>query len=106
VDVALRETVDADHHTDTARRRPVLDTARTQVDVVTVPPGGQLGTEVHAAVDETLIVVSGAGVAELEGQPSALRPGSVVHVSHGTAHNVHNPGTVPLRLYAVHAAPN
>ena len=85
-------------------RREVMTGPDSHVDVVTVPPGGEIGRETHRGADETIIVVTGTGEAELDGQRTAVRAGSLLFIPDGTPHNVVNLGHRPLRLYAVHAA--
>lgn len=98
------EVVDTDHATSLAVRREVVTGPNSHVDVVTVPPGGEIGVETHADADETLLVVSGTGEADLDGERTPVRVGSVVFIPRGIRHNVRNRGPVALRLYAVHAA--
>ena len=85
-------------------RREVMAGPDSHVDVVTVPPGGEIGREIHRGSDETIVVVTGTGEAELDGQPTPIQAGSLLFIPHGMPHNVRNLGHRPLRLYAVHAA--
>lgn len=86
--------------------RQVLSTgANAQVVVMSIPPGGEIGEEVHDHVDQVLAFVQGSGVAILEGQESPVGPDRLVHVPAGTRHNVVNRGTTDLRLYTVYAPP-
>lgn len=86
--------------------RQVLSTGpRAQIVVMSIPPGGEIGEEVHEHVDQVLVFVAGEGVAILEGQESAVRPDRLVHVPAGLRHNVLNRGSVDLRLYTVYAPP-
>jgi mannose-6-phosphate isomerase-like protein (cupin superfamily) len=86
----------------TARRREVI-AGPTHVDLIEVPPGGEIGDETHDDVDETLVVVAGQGEAELDGDRRPLRAGCVLFIPRGAPHNVRNTDGSPLRLYAVHA---
>jgi putative monooxygenase len=97
-------TIENDHAGSPALRREVVSGPTAHVDVVTVLAGSELGVEVHADADETMLVVTGEGVAELDGERTPVRAGSVVFIPRGTPHNVHNPEGAPLRLYAVHAS--
>ncbi len=87
-----------------ARRHEVMAGPDSHVDVVTVPPGGEIGRELHRGADETIVVVTGTGEADLDGQRTPIRAGSLLFIPHGTPHNICNRGHRPLRLYAVHAA--
>ncbi|MEO5964526.1 MAG: cupin domain-containing protein [Candidatus Limnocylindrales bacterium] len=86
--------------------REVLSTGpHAQVVVMSIPPGGEIGEEVHEAVDQVLAFVEGTGVAILEGVDSAIGPDRLVHVPAGTRHNVVNRGSGDLKLYTVYAPP-
>jgi len=86
--------------------RQVLSTgANAQVVVMCIPPGGEIGDEVHQHVDQVLAFVEGEGVATLDGQESPVGPDRLVHVPAGVRHNVVNTGSGDLRLYTVYAPP-
>lgn len=86
--------------------RQVLSTGpNAQIVVMNIPPGGEIGEEVHEHVDQVLAFVAGDGVAILEGQESAVGPDRLLHVPAGLRHNVVNRGAVDLRLYTVYAPP-
>ena len=86
--------------------RQVLSTgANAQVVVMTIPPGGEIGEEVHEDVDQVLAFVAGEGVAILDGDESRVGPDRLVHVPAGLRHNVVNRGAAPLRLFTVYAPP-
>jgi mannose-6-phosphate isomerase-like protein (cupin superfamily) len=104
MDAATLEVIETDHAASLALRREVVAGPEAHVDVVMVPPGGEIGAETHADADETLLVLAGAGEAVVDGERLPVRAGSVVYIPRGTRHNVHNRGPATLRLYAVHAA--
>lgn len=86
--------------------RQVVSTGpNAQVVVMSIPPGGEIGEEVHEHVDQILAFVSGEGVAILEGRSSDVGPDRLVHVPAGLRHNVVNRGSVDLQLYTVYAPP-
>lgn len=86
--------------------RKVLATGpNTQVVVMSLPPGGEIGMETHPDVDQVLVFVSGEGAAILDGERSKVGPGSLVQVPAGTRHNFVNTGLNDLRLYTVYAPP-
>lgn len=86
--------------------RQVLSTgANAQLVVMSIPPGGDIGEEVHEHIDQVLAFVAGEGVAILEGEESHVGPDRLVHVPAGMRHNVVNRGSFPLRLYTVYAPP-
>lgn len=86
--------------------RQVLSTGpNAQVVVMSIPPGGEIGEEVHEHVDQVLAFVMGDGVAIMEGEEGPVGPDRLVHVPAGTRHNVVNRGIGDLRLYTVYAPP-
>ena len=86
--------------------REVVSTGpHAQVVVMSIPPGGDIGEEVHPDVDQVLVFVHGEGVAVLDGVRSPVGPGRLVHVPAGTRHNFVNDGAVELKLYTVYAPP-
>jgi mannose-6-phosphate isomerase-like protein (cupin superfamily) len=86
--------------------REVLATGpNSQIVVMSIPPGGDIGDEVHEDVDQTLVFVQGEGEAILDGQKSAVSVGRLVHVPAGTRHNFVNTGKTDLRLYTIYAPP-
>jgi mannose-6-phosphate isomerase-like protein (cupin superfamily) len=91
--------------TNEAFRREVLTGEHLQVVVMTIPPGGEIGDEVHPATDQLLLFVDGHGEARLDGEDSPIGPNELVFVRSGTRHNFINGGEAPLRLITVYAPP-
>jgi mannose-6-phosphate isomerase-like protein (cupin superfamily) len=86
--------------------REVLSTGpNSQVVVMSIPPGGHIGSEVHPDVDQVLVFVQGEGEAILDGQKSVIAVNRLVHVPAGTRHNFVNTGKADLRLYTIYAPP-
>jgi mannose-6-phosphate isomerase-like protein (cupin superfamily) len=86
--------------------REVLSTGpNSQVVVMSIPPGGDIGSEVHPDVDQVLVFVQGEGEAILDGEKSAIAVDRLVHVPAGTRHNFVNTGKADLRLYTIYAPP-
>lgn len=86
--------------------REVLATGpHSQVVVMSIPPGGEIGEEVHTDVDQVLVFVLGEGAAILDGERSLVGPDRLVQVPAGTRHNFVNTGPTDLRLYTVYAPP-
>ena len=86
--------------------RQVLATGpNTQIVVMSIPPGGEIGEETHEDVDQVLVFVMGEGVAVIEGERSPVGPNRLVQVPAGTLHNFINTGATDLRLYTIYAPP-
>jgi mannose-6-phosphate isomerase-like protein (cupin superfamily) len=88
-----------------AFRREVVTGAHSQVVVMTIPAGGEIGEEVHDDVDQLLVFVEGDGEAVLDGVTSPIEPNQLVFVRAGTRHNFRASGGRPLRLVTVYAPP-
>ena len=88
-----------------AFRRVVLTGEHEQVVVMTIPPGGEIGDEVHPRTDQVLAFVDGRAEARLDGERSQVGPNDLVFVRAGTRHNFTNIGELPLRLITIYAPP-
>ena len=86
-------------------RREVETAEHSQLVLMTIPPGGEIGDEVHEGIDQLLVFVEGEAEAILAGESSPVRAGQVVLVPGGTRHNFRNAGDEPLRLWTVYAPP-
>ncbi len=76
----------------------------TQVAMMSIEPGSDIGEEVHEA-DQVLIVVEGSGEVVLNRQHSPVQADSLVVVPAGTRPNIINKGRVPVKLYTLFAPP-
>ena len=86
-------------------REVVATGTHAQVVVMSIPPGGEIGEEVHETVDQVLTFVTGEGTAILAGERSHVAPVRLVLVPAGTLHNIVNDGAVALQLYTIYAPP-
>ncbi|MDE2188122.1 MAG: cupin domain-containing protein [Patescibacteria group bacterium] len=86
-------------------RRVLYTGLHSQVVLMSVAPGDEIGMEVHH-VDQFLRFESGVGKAIIDGDEFALKDGTAVLVPAGANHNVINTGKKPLKLYTVYAPAN
>ncbi|HBP00330.1 MAG: Mannose-6-phosphate isomerase [Candidatus Uhrbacteria bacterium GW2011_GWF2_41_16] len=87
--------------------RTVLYTAtKSQLVVMNIPPGENVGEETHAHVEQILFFQSGNGKAILDGQESPVKAGNLIIVSPGTKHNFINTGIEPLIIATIYVPPN
>lgn len=89
-----------------AYRRVVITGAKTQLALMTIPTGSDIGMEAHPNVEQMFFIASGQGQAVVNGTESPVRTGDVVVAPPGTRHNIINTGTEPLRIYTIYAPPN
>lgn len=87
-------------------RRVLFTGLNSQLVVMAIPPGGEVGKETHKYTEQTLFFLSGSGEGELDGKKFPIGPGDAVVVVPGTEHNFWNTGNVPLKIYTVYAPPN
>ena len=85
-------------------RRVLWTGEHTQLVIMTIPPDGEIGEEVHD-VDQILTFVSGTGKARVGGQEKNVAQGDLVVVPAGKKHNFLNTGENPLILYTVYGPP-
>ena len=83
-------------------RRVLWTGEHTQLVIMTIPPGGEIGEEVHEGIDQILTFVSGTGEARVGGESKPVAQGDLVVVPAGTKHNFVNTGPNPLVLYTVY----
>jgi|SRR5690606_29903193 len=86
-------------------RRVLWTGKNSQLVIMTIPPGGEIGEEVHDDTDQILTFVSGVGEARVKGQRKQVKAGDLVAVPAGTKHNFVNTGPNPLVLYTVYSPP-
>jgi mannose-6-phosphate isomerase-like protein (cupin superfamily) len=87
-------------------RRVLFTGEHTQLVIMTIPPGGEIGEEVHDENDQILSFVSGVGRAVVSGKERKIKAGDVVAVPAGLKHNFINEGPNPLVLYTVYGPPD
>ncbi len=85
-------------------RRVILTNKHSQVVLMSIEPGDDIGEETHEG-DQILYFVEGEGEAKLGAKTSKVHAGSLVSVPAGTVHNFTNTGDTPLKLYTVYAPP-
>ncbi|MDD1752330.1 MAG: cupin domain-containing protein [Methanotrichaceae archaeon] len=88
--------------------REVLFTGpHSQLVVMSIAPGGDIGMETHKEVDQFFRVEAGIGLAILNGKEYDLENGSAVVIPAGTKHNIINRSkSEPLKVYTIYSPPN
>jgi mannose-6-phosphate isomerase-like protein (cupin superfamily) len=86
--------------------RKVLFTNKySQVVLMSVLPGEDIGQEVHDDVDQVLAFVEGKGKAVIDGETHDIGAGDLFAVPAGTDHNFINTGNAALKLFTVYSPP-
>ncbi len=87
-------------------RRVIWTGEHTQLVIMTIQPGGEIGLETHEENDQILIFVSGVAEARVGGETRSVASGDLVVVPAGTEHNFVNTGANPLVLFTVYGPPD
>ena len=86
--------------------RQVLFTAtHSQLVVMAIQPGEDIGMETHPEHDQFIRIESGNGKAMLNGEESVLTAGYAVVIPAGTEHNIVNTGDSVMKLYTLYTPP-
>lgn len=87
--------------------REVLATSEnTQVVVMSIEVGGEIGEETHDKEDQVLIFIEGEGKAIVGGIEQEIGMGDLVLVPKGTVHNFVNTGDTSLKLFTTYSPPH
>lgn len=87
-------------------RRVLFTGKNTQLVLMTLQPGEEIGREVHEEHDQFIRVEAGTGVVSLNREEHKLGDGSAVVIPAGVEHNVVNTSPdEPLRLYTLYSPP-
>ena len=92
--------------TDNGDFRRVLYTGKNlQLVLMSLPPGCDIGAEVHEDRDQFFRFEQGEGEVEIDDNCYPVADGSGVVVPAGARHNVRNTGSGPLKLYTLYGPP-
>jgi len=87
-------------------RKVINTTDLTQIVLMSLLPGEDIGMEHHTGLDQVLVIVSGEGQASIDGEVQVIGPGSVIVVPDEAEHNFINiSDTEPMKLWTVYAPP-
>jgi mannose-6-phosphate isomerase-like protein (cupin superfamily) len=87
-------------------RRGIYEGKFSDLAVMSIRPGAELGEEAHKNTDEILFVVKGKGEVTLNGRKERIRRHDAVFVASGEDHNLKNVGRKDLKLLCVCAPPS
>lgn len=83
-----------------------------QMTLMSIPPMGKIGMEMHEDTDQYLRIEQGTALVKMGccerhmDFQKRLCKGHIVFVPAGTWHNVINTGSIPLKISSVYAPPN
>jgi len=85
-------------------RKVLFTTTHTQLVVMSLNAGEDIGMEVHDTVDQFFRIESGEGKVVMNGEEAAFGPGFAIIVPAVTEHNVIT--TTAVKLYTLYSPPN
>lgn len=87
--------------------RKVIWTGKmSQLVLMALKPGEEIGAETHPRVDQFFRIESGKGGAVVGGEEFELFDGAALMVPAGTEHNIVNISDEPLKLYTLYSPAN
>lgn len=87
--------------------RQVLSTGQhTQIVVMSIPAGEEIGEETHSENDQVLYFVKGEGKAVLNGEEISFAKDDIFLVKAGTKHNFINTGEEDLKIITAYSPPH
>lgn len=87
-------------------RQVVTTGENTQIVIMHIPAGGEIGEETHAENDQVLYLVAGEGTVYLNGHASDYKEGDIVLVPAGTKHNFVASDHQPLKIITTYSPPH
>ncbi len=84
-------------------RQVLYTTPHTQLVVMSLLPGEDIGEETHEGSDQILHIVAGKGEAIVDGKMQEISKHSIVVVPAGTLHNIKNTGEEDMKLFTIYA---
>jgi mannose-6-phosphate isomerase-like protein (cupin superfamily) len=86
-------------------RRVLYTGHHTQLVLMTLQPGEEIGSEVHSTIDQFFRFDEGEGKVVIDGFEHSVSDGFGVIIPAGAEHNVINTGEKPLKLYTLYSPP-
>ena len=87
-------------------RRVAWTGKHSQVVLMSLPPGGEIGSETHPHVDQFFRIEKGEGEVIMNGEEKLFSEGFAFVVPAGTQHNLINTGTGDLKFYSIYSPAN
>lgn len=86
-------------------RQVIWTGEQTQLVLMAIPEGGEIGAETHEGHDQMLYFVAGSGLAKIGDTEYPVREGDVSIVPSGVFHNFKNTGKGMLKLFTTYSPP-
>ena len=86
-------------------RRVLYTGHHTQLVLMSLKPGEEIGAEVHPDIDQFFRFEAGSGQLVIDGNIYEVKDGDAGIIPAGANHNVINTGAVDLKLYTLYSPP-
>jgi mannose-6-phosphate isomerase-like protein (cupin superfamily) len=86
-------------------RKVVLTGRKSQLVLMNLDAGEEIGEEVHPDIDQLFFIVEGRAGLIVDGKLSTLDENDVGLVQAGTRHNLRNDGRKPVKLFTIYSPP-
>ena len=86
-------------------RRVLYTGKHLQLVLMTLPPGCDIGEEVHEDRDQFFRIEEGRGTIYIDGRANEVEDDFAIIVPAGARHNVVASGDAPLKLYTLYGPP-
>lgn len=84
-------------------RKVIFTAFHSQLVLMTIQPGEEIGMEVHPDNDQFFRFEEGKGKIIIAGEETEIEDNWAAVVPSGTEHNVINTGNEPLKLYTIYS---
>jgi mannose-6-phosphate isomerase-like protein (cupin superfamily) len=102
----FKSNIEKDTLVNTNFRRVLYTGKNSQLVLMNLKPGEEIGEEVHKTVDQFLRFEKGEGIVSIDGVKQKVAGGDAVIVPAGARHNVTNTSkTTELKLYTIYSPP-
>ncbi len=95
-----KETLDNENF-----RKVLNTTTKSQLVVMTIQPGDDIGMEIHQEHDQFIRIEQGKAEVILDGEKTIVQDDFAIVIPAGTEHNIINIGENSLKLYTIYTPP-
>lgn len=87
-------------------RKVIFTAPHSQLVLMALQPGEDIGMEVHDNVDQFFRIEAGTGKIIIAGEEHEISDGFAIVIPAGTEHNVLNTGNESMKLYTIYSPAN
>lgn len=95
-----KDTIDNNNY-----RKVIYTGSNMQLVLMSIPPGEEIGSEVHEDGDQFFRIESGSGKLVLDGEEFEFEKDFGMTISAGKEHNIINTGEEDLKVYSIYSPP-